>query len=114
MKSAIKYNPDNKGLRTLFREWQIQTLKVLWKTPMETLTTKEIWTQVKKNAEKKVSRSTVYHFLDEMTKKEILKYKTGTGRGGQRILFYSEYNEQEFRKLMARNLIQSIKENLVP
>ena len=80
---------------------------------MKQFTTKQIWDQVCKNLEKRVSRATVYHFLDELAKKEIISFETGTGRGGLRILFYSQHNEKEFKELMARNLIQSVKDNLL-
>ncbi|MFH1180443.1 MAG: hypothetical protein V1710_08785, partial [Candidatus Bathyarchaeota archaeon] len=61
----------------------------------------------------KVSRATVYHFLDEMSRKGIISYEKGMGRGGERVLFYSEYSEEDFRELMARNLINSVKQNLL-
>ena len=79
---------------------------------MRRSTTKEIWTHVRQKLEKDVSRATVYHFLDELSKRKIVGYETSTGRGGLRILFYSEFNEEEFRELMAKNLVESIEKNL--
>ena len=37
----------------------------------------------------------------------------GMGRGGERILFFSEYNEAEFRELMAGKLVDAVKESLL-
>jgi len=113
MKTALKYNPEKKGLETLFRRWQITTLKYLWASPMEKFTTKKVWTHVREKAEKKVSRATIYHFLDHMRKKGVIKASMSTGRGGLRILFYSEYTEEEFKKMMAQKLIDSVKKNLL-
>lgn len=113
MKSALKFDPDNTGLRTLFREWQIYTLRYLWGSPRKTFITKEIWTHVRQKLAKDVSRATVYHFLDEMSKKNLVGYETSTGRGGQRILFFSEYDEEEFRVLMAKALMESVEMNLI-
>ena len=113
MQSALKFDPDNNDLRTLFREWQIHTMKYLWGSPMEKYTTKEIWTHVYGVARKDISRATVYHFLDDLTKRGLIGFETGTGRGGLRILFFSEYNEEEFRELMAKALIRSVEENLL-
>ncbi|MCW4013181.1 MAG: BlaI/MecI/CopY family transcriptional regulator [Candidatus Bathyarchaeota archaeon] len=113
MQSALKFDPEKKGLRTLFREWQIQTIRCLWAKPMKKFTTKQIWDKVCDNLDKRVSRATVYHFLDELAEKEIISFDTGTGRGGLRILFYSQYSEDEFKELMARNLIDSVKDNLL-
>jgi len=80
---------------------------------MKQYTTKQIWDKVCKNLDKRVSRATIYHFLDEIAEKGIISFETGTGRGGLRILFYSQYSEEEFKELMARNLIQSVKDNLL-
>ncbi len=113
MKSALKFDPDKTGLRTLFRDWQIHTLKYLWGNPMKRSTTKEIWTYVCLKLEKEVSRATVYHFLDELCKKELVGFETSTGRGGQRILFFSEHSEEEFREFMAKNLGESVEKNLL-
>ena len=113
MQSALKFDPDKEGLSTLFRDWQITTLQILWAAPNKKYTTKDIWDKVSRKVERRVSRATVYHFLDEMAQREIIKFNTSTGRGGLRILFYSEYNENEFRKLMAEKLKRSIDENLL-
>ena len=113
MKSALKFDPDKTGLKTLFRDWQIHTLKYLWDTPMKRSTTKEIWTYVRIKLEKDVSRATVYHFLDELSKRELVGFETSTGRGGKRILFFSEYSEEEFREFMAKNLVESVEKNLL-
>ncbi len=113
MKSAIKFDPEKEDLSTLFRDWQIHTLRCLWAQPNKKFTTKEVWNKVSEKLDKRVSRATIYHFLDELSEKEIISYNTGTGRGGLRILFYSEYSEKEFRELMSGKLIQSIKDNLL-
>ena len=113
MISAIKFNPSKNGLRTLFREWQISTLRLLWENPNKKFTTKEVWTRVKTRSKIEVSRATIYHFLDEMSRKGILGNETGMGRGGERILFFSEYTEMEFRELMAHKLIDAVNENLM-
>lgn len=113
MKSALKFDPEQEGLRTLFREWQIHTLRCLWAQPNKQYTTKEIWNKVCLKLDKRVSRATVYHFLDELAEKGIISFDTGTGRGGLRILFYSPFSEKEFRELIARNLIKSVEDNLL-
>lgn len=61
-----------------------------------------------------VSRATVYHFLDEMKEKNIINCDLGTGRGGMRVLFYSDYTKKRFKEMIAENLVQSINENLEP
>ena len=112
MQFTLKFNPENKGLRTLFREWQITTLKLLWENTETRFTTKEVWSHVRAAVENGVSRATVYHFLDDMSDKEIVKYDMGSGRGGMRVLFYSEISEAEFKKIISENLVQSIRQNL--
>jgi len=112
MQFILKFNPENTGLKTLFREWQKTTLKLLWEAPHNRFSTKEIWTHVKDQAENGVSRATVYHFLDSMADKGIIRYDMASGRGGMRVLFYSEFTEMEFRKIISENLVQSVRNNL--
>jgi predicted transcriptional regulator len=84
-----------------------------WETPWRKYTTKEAWLHVREEAGIKVSRATVYHFLDEMANKGLIGYETSTGRGGERILFYSEYSEDDFRELAAEKLIECVKQSLL-
>ncbi len=67
---------------------------------------------VRDNSENGVSRATVYHFLDNVADKGIIRFDMATGRGGMRVLFYSMLTEMEFRKLITENLVQSVKSNL--
>ncbi len=87
-------------------------MRLLWDNPETRFTTKEVWNHVRSVVENGVSRVTVYHFLDDMTEKEIVKYDMGSGRGGMRVLFYSHLTEAEFKKTIAGNLVKSIQENL--
>ena len=112
MQFTLKYNPENTGLRTLFREWQITTLRLLWEAPHTRFSTKDIWTYVRDNSENGVSRATVYHFLDNVADKGIIRFDMATGRGGMRVFFYSMLTEMEFRKLISENLVQSVRSNL--
>ena len=75
-------------------------------------TTKEVWNHVRAEVENGVSRATVYHFLDDMAEREIVKFDLGSGRGGMRVLFYSGVSEAEFKRLISENLILCIRQNL--
>lgn len=67
---------------------------------------------VRDNAETGVSRATVYHFLDSVADKGIIRFDMASGRGGMRVLFYSELSEMEFRKMISENMVQSVRSNL--
>lgn len=112
MQFTMKYNPGKAGLKTLFREWQITTMKLLWNNSETRFTTKEVWNHVRTEIENGVSRATVYHFLDDMAEREIVKFDMASGRGGMRVLFYSDISESEFKKVISLNLIQNIQRNL--
>ncbi len=56
-----------------------------------------------------VSRVTVYHFLDNMADKGIIRFDMASVKGGMRVLFYSELTEMEFRKMISENLVQSVR-----
>ncbi len=71
--------------------------------------TKKVWTHVRDNLEKGVSRVTVYHFLDNMADNGIIRFDMASGKGGMRVLFYSELTEMEFRKMISENLGQNVR-----
>ncbi len=112
MQFTLKYNPQKAGLKTLFREWQITTMKLLWENVETRFTTKEVWNYVRAEIENGVSRATVYHFLDDMTERNIVKFDMASGRGGMRVLFYSDISESEFKRVISMNLIKNIQQNL--
>lgn len=71
--------------------------------------TKKVWTHVRDNLEKEISRVTVYHFLDNIADNGIIRFDMASGRGGMRVLFNSELTEMEFRKMISENLVQGIR-----
>ncbi len=109
MQFTLKFNPENTGLKTLFREWQITTLRLLWEAPHTRFSAKKVWTDVRDNLENGVSRVTVYHFLDNMADNGIIRFDMASERGGMRVLFYSELTEMEFRKMISENLVQRVR-----
>lgn len=66
MQFTLKFNPENTGLKTLFREWQITTLRLLWEAPHIRFSTKEFWMHVRDTVEAEAAALGISYKLVEI------------------------------------------------
>ena len=104
------YYSKEQGLATVFFNYEIEALHVLWGRNGEYLTSREVWQQVSKKLT--ISRASIINSLNRMAKSGVLDYKETTGKGGHRGLYAATKSEAELRRMIAGELTQSIKENL--
>jgi len=108
MKNRIEYNPSEKGLRAVLKDYQEITLRVIWASP-EGLGSKAVWDRViaelKPNT---ISRASVINFLESMREAGILKGEERTGKGGYHWIYSPAMNEVEFKQYIARTILESL------
>ena len=104
------YYSKEQGLSTVFFNYEIEALHILWGRSGEYLTSREVWQQVSKKLT--ISRASIINSLNRMTKSGVLDYKETTGKGGHRGLYAATKSEAELRRMITGELTQSIKENL--
>ena len=121
----MKYNINAEGLGSIFKPYQEIAMKLLWEN-RESFSTRQVWEHV--NAEfgrdtpdtipasipQTISRASIINLLLAMEKENHLKYTTTTGKGGHRRLYYSEVDENGFKRAFLVRLIDSANKNFLP
>ncbi len=104
------YDSNKQGLETVFFNYEIEALHLLWGRGNEFLTSREVWQHV--NEKLKISRASIINSLSRMAKSGILEYKETTGKGGHRGLYAAPRGEAWLRRRISEELMQSIKTTL--
>ena len=105
-----RYDSNKQGLETVFFDYEVEALRLLWGRGGEYLTSREVCQHV--NEKLKISRASIINSLFRMKNLGILEYKETTGKGGHRGLYAAAMSEAEVRKRIAEDLTHSIKKNL--
>jgi predicted transcriptional regulator len=108
MKKRIEFNPSEKGLRAVLKDYQELAMRAIWESP-EGLGSKAVWDRV--NAELKpntISRASVINFLESMRETGVLKGDERTGKGGHRWIYSPAMDESEFKQHIARTILESL------
>jgi predicted transcriptional regulator len=108
--SGWEYDSRKQGLATVFFDYEIEALHLLWSRSGEHLSSREVWQHV--NGKMKISRASIINSLNRMAKSGVLDYTETTGKGGHRGLYAVTKSEVELRKQIAHELETSIKQNL--
>jgi predicted transcriptional regulator len=104
------YDSNKQGLETVFFDYEIEALRLLWNRNGEYLTSRQVWQVVSEKLT--ISRASIINSLNRMAKSGVLDYKETTGKGGHRGLYAASGDEAWLRRRVAEDLTQSIKENL--
>ncbi len=104
------YDSTPQGLRTVFFEYEIESLRYLWSKNGEYASSREVWDNVVKKLP--ISRASIINSLNRMARYGVLLSKETTGKGGHRGLYAAAMDESELKKFIAKELIGNIKNNL--
>ena len=105
-----QYDSKKEGLATVFFDYEIETLRLLWSRRGEYLSSRQVWENI--NKKMNISRASIINSLNRMAKAGILEYKETTGKGGHRGLYAASSDEGKLRKRIADELSENIKRNL--
>lgn len=105
-----QYDTEKEGLATVFFDYEIEALRLLWSKRGEYLSSRQVWQHL--NEKLKISRASIINSLNRMARAGILDYKETTGKGGHRGLYAASNNENELKKRIAEELKQNIDKNL--
>ena len=108
MKKRIEFNPSEKGLRAVLKDYQELALRAIWANP-EDLGSKAVWDRVNEELKPNtISRASVINFLEAMREAGVLKGDETTGKGGHRWVYYPAMDEAGFKRFIAEKLIGSL------
>jgi predicted transcriptional regulator len=106
---TLIFNPECDGLSKVFRDYQEEALRLVWKKGEEGVISREVWTHVNENLNgKTISRASIINFLNSLVDEGVLDFHERTGKGGYHRVYRPKLNETEFKKFLAQTVISSL------
>ena len=107
MAKFFKFLTYEKGLSSVFKEYQQIAMKHIWSIGEKGgVTSGECWTHVNKILfPKTISRASVIFFLNDMVDHEILTFVLKTGKGGHHRVYYPAHDEIQFGHFLSKLII---------
>ncbi len=103
-------DPSASGLSKVFREYQREALRFIWKSEGKGLTSRVVYTHVNKRLDdgKSISRASIINFLNAMVEEGVLDYVEETAKGGYRRVYSAKLDEAGFKRSLAESFISSL------
>lgn len=103
-------DPSKSGFEKVLRDYQVKSLKIVWKDDGGGVTSREVYLQVNKELEgkKTISRASIINFLNSMCDEGVLYYEEETCKGGVRRKYSPDLDEENFKKYIARSVFDSL------
>jgi hypothetical protein len=104
------FNPQNKGLAKIFKDYEREALSFVWKSEGKGLTSRMVYIQVNERLEggKSISRVSIINFLNAMVDEGVLGYVEETGKGGYHRVYSAKLDETGFKRELAGLVISSL------
>jgi len=112
-KMPMVFDPNMHGLEKVLRDYQVESLKVVWDRAVDGVTSREVYRAVNKALEgtKTISRASIINFLNSMCDEGVLSYKEETCKGGMRRKYFPKLSLTEFQQKIAKDVIVSLLED---
>jgi len=114
MANYWKFETFRDGLRTVWKEYQVEIMRYLWSLEeVEGAGSGNVWRAVNEvlfKRDKSISRASCIFFLDNMVDQGILKYVERTGKGGHHRVYSPVFDETGFREYLAKKIIGKLME----
>ena len=106
---TLIFNPDSDGLSKVFRDYQEEALRHVWKKGEEGAISREVWSHVNENLDgKTISRASIINFLNSLVDEGVLDFDERTGKGGYHRVYKPKLDETGFKKFLAETMISSL------
>jgi len=96
-----KMDLSKKDLDMFFKDYQLQSLRVLWESD-EGLFTRDVWERVNELRNQPISRTSIIIFLNDMVESGILSGTAFPGKGGYKKRYETKMSEQELKQHLAK------------
>ncbi len=108
--ASFKFDPSKQGLRKTLKEYEEAGLRYVWSQSEKGAGSGKTWEAVNKTLgpEKSVSRASVIFFLNRMVEQGVLDYRTSTGKGGHRRIYYPVMDERGYKKHLLKTVVESL------
>jgi predicted transcriptional regulator len=105
---TLKFDPASDGLSKVFRDYQEEALKCVWKNSETGVISREVYEYVNDNMDGSISRASIINFLNAMVDEGVLNYTERTGKGGYHRVYTPRLNESELKQYIAQTVIASL------
>jgi hypothetical protein len=105
---TLIFDPAEKGLAKVLRDYQIKALRFAWEKSDEGVISREVWQHTNKVLVGTISRASIINFLNAMVDEGVLNYREESGKGGYHRVYFPKLDEREFKKHIARKVITSL------
>ena len=105
---TLKFDPEQKGLAKILRDYQQEAMKSFWKNSEKGQTSSEVHEYVKGKIDGSISRASIINFLKVMADEGVLDYEERLGKGGAHRVYRPRLNESEFKIHIAQTMISSL------
>lgn len=108
----VEFDTGDDGLRTVVKDYQEVALKYLWRLDGGGASSRDVWVNTNKDLMGKstISRASIINFLNSMVDEGVLSYTEITGKGGHRRIYSAKYDEEGFKRYMAKKIISKLLE----
>ena len=105
---TLIFNPANDGLSKVFRDYQQEALRGVWKNSEKGVNSRGVYEYVNGKIDDSISRASIINFLNAMVDEGVLNYTERTGKGGYHRVYTPQLNESEFKQYVAQTMISSL------
>lgn len=106
---VLIFNPQNKGLSKIFKDWQEEAVKFIWEIGDRGAISREVWIKVNERlVGKTISRASIINFLNAMVDEGVLDYHEETGKGGYHRVYKPKLDEPSFKRHLAQVMVSSL------
>lgn len=108
--TTIVVDPSKSGLEKVLTDYEIEALRVVWGSPDNGFTSREVHVRVNEALEgiKTISRSSIINFLNDMCDECVLNYEEETCKGGSRRKYSPRLDEDGFKRYIAKMVFESL------
>ena len=108
-KVTLKFDPESRGLSKVFKDYQQEALKAVWKNENGAIS-REVWQHVNGNLDGggSISRASVINFLNDMVDEGVLDYHEESGKGGYHRVYKPRMDESELKRYIAETVLASL------
>jgi hypothetical protein len=102
------FHPEQNGLAKILRNYQQEAMKSVWNNSEKGQTSREVYEYVNGKIDGSISRASIINFLKVMADEGVLDYEERPGKGGYHRVYTPRLNEFEFKKYVAKTMINSL------
>ncbi|MBL7169183.1 BlaI/MecI/CopY family transcriptional regulator [Candidatus Bathyarchaeota archaeon] len=103
-------DPDKTGFEKVLRDYQIEALRMVWDDNPKGVNSREVYQHVNRQLDgvRTISRASIINFLNAMCDEGVLAYVEETCKGGTRRKYSTGLDEEEFKKHIAKSVLESL------